>query len=67
MRAEGHQENVCKQNAVRASGAYMGKPFAQASRSAISGHKAIWVGRISGKKGDDARKKNSPTNHSSMR
>ena len=39
----------------------------KSSTSAISREKTIWAGRISGKKEGDGAKKNSPTNHSSMR
>lgn len=65
---EGYQENLCKQNAFQALVAYMGSLLEKISRSAVNGEKSIWAGRISGKKeGDEVKKKNSPTNHSSMR
>lgn len=65
---EGYQEDLCKQNAFEALVAYTGSPLEKISRSAVNREKSIWAGRISGKKeGDEVNKKNSPTNHSSMR
>jgi hypothetical protein len=45
----------------------MGSHLEKAPRFAMSGEKAISASSISRKKGAEVKKKNSPTNHSSMR